>query len=71
MIEQHTEYYDVGGNYSFNCMNDSITDHANRGWFVKTMINLPRFSGSSTDDRILIVYEREIAEDKKKDIIIK
>lgn len=69
MIEQHTEYYDVGGQYTFKCMNDSITDHANNGWFVKTMINFPKFN--VTGDRILIVYEREIAEDKKKDIIIK
>ena len=70
MIEQHTEYYDVGGEYTFNCMNDCITDHANRGWFVKTMINLPKFNGCGSY-RILIVYEREIAEDKKKEIIIK
>lgn len=69
MIEQHTEYYDVGGLYTFNRMNDSITDHANRGWFVKTMINIPKFNVN--DDRILIVYEREIVEDKKKEISIK
>lgn len=69
MIEQHTEYYNVGGEYTFKNMNESITDYANRGWFVKTIINFPKFTDGY--DKVLIIYEREIAEDKKKEISIK
>lgn len=65
MIEQHTEVYDVSGETSLRSMRSSIDDHAERGWFVKCMTNITKFT-TSCCEKILVVYTKEITERNKE-----
>lgn len=67
MVEQHTEIYDVGGSSSLMSMRESIDDHANRGWFVKCMLSMTKFT-PGCNEKILVVYVREKSDNNKKEV---
>lgn len=57
MVEQHTERY-LAGDWELDDIEESMTDHRERGWFVKCMQTIGSY--------LLVVYEREVKEEVTK-----